>query len=134
MSSEVEYLIWVWMNLEKSQTLIGLQFLENVFHWSKFKARSHEIFFTWTFDLLLINSTKFYCLEFIFHNIKEILNLNTNSKGNKSWNKNKNFHLFLILMLKKYCLSKVKTPYEQFLIFLNFMNTFSKAICWCSWK
>ena len=29
-------------------------------------------------------------------------------------------------MLKKYCLSKVKTPYEQFLIFLNFMNTFSK--------
>ena len=28
--------------------------MENVFHWSKFKARSHDIFFSWTFDLLLI--------------------------------------------------------------------------------
>ena len=36
-----------------------------------------------------------YCLEFISHHITEILNLNTNSEGNQSWNKNKHFHLFL---------------------------------------
>ena len=31
-------------------------FSENVFHWSKFKARLHEIFLSRIFDLLLINS------------------------------------------------------------------------------
>ena len=36
-----------------------------------------------------------YCLEFISHHITEILYLNTNSKGNQSWNQNKQFHLFL---------------------------------------
>ena len=35
------------------------------------------------------------CLEFISHHITEILYLNTNSKGNQSWNKNNHFHLFL---------------------------------------
>ena len=35
--------------------------MENVFHRSKFKAHSHDIFFSWTFDLLLINSR---CLVF----------------------------------------------------------------------
>ena len=29
-----------------NQTLIGLYFSENVFHWSKFKARSHDVFFS----------------------------------------------------------------------------------------
>ena len=41
------------------QTLIGLWFSENVFHWSKFKPRSHDIFFSWTFDLLLMNSSRY---------------------------------------------------------------------------
>ena len=35
----------------------------------------------------------------ICRHIKEILYLNTNVMGNQSWSKNKNFHLFLILML-----------------------------------
>ena len=33
--------------------------MENVFHWSKFKACSHDIFFSWTFDLLLFSSNKY---------------------------------------------------------------------------
>ena len=74
LSREVGYLFWVWMNLEKSReqqlfwvnlypncnkNFIGLQFSENVFHWSKFKLPSHGIFFSWTFDLLLINSSRY---------------------------------------------------------------------------
>ena len=31
-------------------------FSENVSHWSKFKASSHDVFVSLTFDLLLINS------------------------------------------------------------------------------
>ena len=44
----------------------------------------------------------------------EILHVNINFMGNQSWNKNKHFHLFMTVMLKKpafYC--KVKTPYEK---------------------
>ena len=43
-------------------------------------------------------------------------------------NKNKHFHLFLMLMLTNpvFFLYKVKIPCEQFLIFLNFMNKFSE--------
>ena len=54
-------------------------------------------FFSWTFDLLLINSSRYLvseCLEFISHHTKEILYVNTNFMG-------KHFHLFLILILKK---------------------------------
>ena len=49
------------------------------------------------FGLTLVD---IYCLGFISHHIKEILYVNTNSKGNQSEHKNKRFHLFLILMLK----------------------------------
>ena len=49
------------------------------------------------FWLTLVNG---YCLEFISHHIKEILYINASSRGNQSWNKNKHFHLFLILILK----------------------------------
>ena len=78
-----------------NQTLTGLEFSENVFDWSKFKPRSHDIFFSWTFELLWLTQVHIYCLEFIFHHITEILHLNTNSKENQSWNKNQHFHLFL---------------------------------------
>ena len=33
-----------------------LIFFENVLYWSKFKARSHDVLFSWPFDPLLINS------------------------------------------------------------------------------
>ena len=99
------------------QNLIGLQVLENVFLWSKFKAHSCDIFFSWTFDLLFINSSiDIYCLEFISHRNKEILYVNTNAKGNQSWNKNKDIHIFTCF----WCIGTI--PYQQFLLFLSFMN------------
>ena len=42
-----------------------------------------------------------YYLEFISHHLKEMLYVNTWTHGNQLWNKNKYFHLLLILMLKK---------------------------------
>ena len=68
--------------------------MENVFDWSKFKACSHG---TYSFEPVLINSSRYLQLGLY---IKEIMYVNTNSKGNQSWNKNKHFHLFLILVLK----------------------------------
>ena len=59
---QIGYLFWVWMNsrqiCKQAKTKLSLAYIfsENVFHWSKFKARSHDLFFSWTFDLLLINS------------------------------------------------------------------------------
>ena len=44
------------VTISQNQTLIGLYFSENVLPWSKFKARSHNVFFSLTFGLLLINS------------------------------------------------------------------------------
>ena len=58
-----------------------------------------HVHMTYSFLELLIffwlTQVDIYCLEFISHHITEILYLNTNSKGNQSWNKNKHFHLFL---------------------------------------
>ena len=62
------------------------------FHWSKFKARSHDIFFSWTFDLILINSR--YLVLFISHYIKEILYVNTNFMGSQLWSKTNIFSCF----------------------------------------
>ena len=63
-------------------------------------------------------------MEFISHHIKKILYVNTNSKGNQPWNKNKdnNFHLFLILTLKNpVFLCRFIISYQQFLMFLSFI-------------
>ena len=40
--------------------------MENVFHLSQFKQRSHDIFFSWTFDLPLINSSRYLLFGFYF--------------------------------------------------------------------
>ena len=40
--------------------------LENVFNWSNVKARSHDLFFSWTFDLLLINSSRYLVFRVYF--------------------------------------------------------------------
>ena len=102
LSREVGYLFWVWMNSVESrkqqlfsvnlktshnQTFIGLRFSGNIFHWSKFKARSHDILFSWTFYVLLINSCKHLY-------IKEILYINKNPRGTQSWNRYKYVHIF----------------------------------------
>ena len=48
------------------QTLIGLHFSKNAFHWSKFEARPYDIFFSWTFDLFLINSSNYFLFVIYF--------------------------------------------------------------------
>ena len=46
------------------------------------------------FWLTLVN---IYCLEFISHYIKEIMDISKNSKGNESWKRNKKTHIFTCL-------------------------------------
>ena len=74
------------------------------------------IFFLLT--LLIFFLLDIYCLEFISHHIKEILYINTDSKGNQSWNKNKEINIFTCFQCR------VKILYQQFLFFLSFMNIF----------
>ena len=78
----------------------------------------HMTFSSWTFNLLLINSTVFRLYFFNMPN-KYCMWIKTNVMGNQSWNKSKHFHLFLILMLKNHF----------FNVKLNlFMNYFYKHI------
>ena len=44
-SSRATITLGKFVSKPKSNSL-GLYFLENVFHWSKFKARSHDVFFS----------------------------------------------------------------------------------------
>ena len=77
------------------------------------------------------SSIDVYCLELISHHIKEILNINTNSKGNQSWNQSKKIYIFTIsdTDVEKSCfLCGVKIPYQQFLTFLSFMNIFRSRL------
>ena len=94
---------------------------ENFLHWSKFKAHSHNILFSWNVDLLSLT-----LVYFLPNN--EILSMNTNLMWNQSWNKNKYFHLFLILKMFGFFKCKVRTPSKWFLTFLSFMNSFWEAV------
>ena len=80
------------MQTRHNQILIGLLFSRNIFQWSKFKARSHDIFFI---DLLLIF---FWYLVFGVYFSPRHRNIvcETNFIGIQSWNKNKHIHFFLI--------------------------------------
>ena len=101
--------------------------MENVFHWLNFKARLHVIFFSWTVDLLFMNSSiDSYWLEFISQYIKELLYVITNSKGNQSWKKNKEIYIFTCSWYSSF-LCGVKIPYQQFLTFLSFTNIFRSS-------
>ena len=60
--------------------VIGLWFSENVFHWSRFKARSHDIPFLELLILFWLTLVD----EFISHNTKRILHVNKNFMGNQS--------------------------------------------------
>ena len=146
------------MNLEKSrkrqfsvnlqtnhiQTLIGLQFSENVFHWSKYKPR--DKFFSWTFDILLINSSRYLFFEVYFspHHRNIVSGYRPDSKRNQSSNKNKHFHLFLSWNKKKNiftCFFNIKLKflvnkfYFSSVSSYDFMKTFSEtAVHRCSSK
>ena len=103
LSREVEYLFWVWMNSEKvvndcKQAIIKLS-LACSFRKMFFIGQNLN-FLTWhllflNFDLLLINWSRYLSLEVYFSpRHRNIASVNTNSKGNHSWNKNKHFDLF----------------------------------------
>ena len=117
-SREVGYFIWVWTNSEKSckrqlfsvickhaiiKLLFAYCFRKNVFYWSNLKHVHMTYYFIELLIFFWLTLADNCCLEFISHYIKEILYVNTNSKGNQSWNTkqgDKHFHLSLILMLK----------------------------------
>ena len=46
----------------------------------------HMTYIFWTFDLFSLSLVDIYWLAFIFHCMREILYVNTNSKENQSWN------------------------------------------------
>ena len=99
-------------------------------------SRAHDIFFSWTFDLLLVSCSWYLVLgvlkEIFLTTLKKywkpkLHHAQMSWERNQPWNKNKHFNLFLILILKKPVFQcKIKTPYE-FLFFFGFMNTFSET-------
>ena len=110
LSWEGLYLFWVWMNSDKSRKrqickqailklFLAYSFRKIVFHWSKFKALSDHIFLSFNLlsNLLLSNCIDTCWLGLVSHCIKEILYLNTCSKENQSWNKNKEIYIFTCL-------------------------------------
>ena len=58
----------------------------------------------------------FYYLKFISPHIKEIFYVNTNSKRNQSWNKNKHFHLFSDIDVVISCLLNVQLKFLRLFI------------------
>ena len=127
--------------------LFFLSFSENVYHWSKFKARScdsfHEllIFFwltpvtlfehssmVWTWSHGLFEHSSKFGLS-----LKEMLYLYTYSKW---WNKNKEINIFTYFWCwcwKIFVFFNAESKndsatnfHQQILIFLSFMNTFKE--------
>ena len=95
----------------------------------------------------LVNSSIYiYCLEFLSHRFKEIFYVNTKSKENQSWNKNKDIYIF-VFFFWWWCrddiddvfniiwywwywwcfLCRVKILYQQTLTFRSFMNIFRSS-------
>ena len=95
------------MYTSHNQTLIGLKFSKNLFHWSKFKPSSHPIFFSWTFDLLLISSSRY--LLFGYLSQKYYIWIQT-QKGTNHKIKTNIFLCFFDI--------KLTIPYEQLFFFL----------------
>ena len=91
--------------------------MENAFHWSKFKAHSHELFFSWSFDLLLINSSIYLLFGVYLSPHQKILYVNTNFQRSQPWNK-KHFHFFQILIFENPVFLKfVSAIFIKFLFF-----------------
>ena len=96
--------------------------------------RSYDISLSWTFDLPFINfSIDIYCLGFISYHIKEILYVNTNSKGNQSWNKNRDIFIFIcfwcwcwIVCSIEFYSIELKSLINNFQL-LSFMNIFRSS-------
>ena len=98
---EIGYLFLVWMNSMKSrkyswyfskqvitELLLAYSFpkIYMVYSWLKLKAHSRDIFFPWTFELLLNKSSWcFFIWRLISYYIEETLYVNTYSKW---WKRN----------------------------------------------
>ena len=114
---------------------------QKIFFIGQFKARSHDIFFSQTFDVLLINSSRHLFVWGLFHftSKKYFISIQTSNETNHEI-ETKEIYIYTCfwywcwkIMLFFWC--RVKIPYEQFLIFLSFMIKFSEAaICSCSSK
>ena len=75
-----------------------------------------------------------YCLEFISHQVTEILHLNTNSEEKQSWNKKRSIFTCFFQEIKTNIFTcffnvqniNIKIPYEQS-FFVSFMNVFRSS-------
>ena len=134
MSREFGNLSWVGMNLKVESDLLLLAFfLWNIFFTGQNLKHVHV---TYSFlELLIFFSLPLadtYCLEFFSHHIKEILNVNTNSKRNQSSNRNKvikvSFCLWYLCwnILLFSCWDEI--PYQQLVIFLFHEPIYLKVI------
>ena len=146
-SRKVGYLLSIWMNAEKSHkqqllsvilwtrhyhTLIGLQFLEKVFYWSKNKARIKNVYVTYSFHEILICFWLTlvdidFILRLISHYIREKLHANTYLGGNKWWK----FPPASYTDVGKSCFcsnAELKIPCQQFFIFLSFRNILNSCL------
>ena len=83
--TKVGYLYWVWMILATSREC---KWSTNSFHWSKFKAHSRDALFLWLLIFFWSILVNIFIWSLISHYI------NTPSKGNKWWNKNKEIWIF----------------------------------------
>ena len=114
-------------------------FWKNFFHWSQFKQRSHGIFFSWTFDLPLINSSRYLLFGFYFspHHRSIITDWIQAPKKNNHETKTRIFTCFFheikTNIFTDFFNIKLKTPYEQFLPFFSFPFP-EEAVCRCSSK
>ena len=94
------------------------------FSFAKFKAHSHDIFFSRTFDLLLINSSKYllFGVYFSLHQKNTVCKYKLQRRPIIKLKTDMHFHLSLILMLKNPVLKpcflscRVKISYQQLLI------------------
>ena len=81
-----------------------------------------------------LSQVDIYCLEFISHQVTEILHLNTNSKGKQSWNKRRSIFTCFFHEIKTNIFTcffnvqniNIKIPYEQS-FFLSLMNVFRSS-------
>ena len=87
----------------------------------KIKACSQDVFFSWSFDLILINSGRYLLFGVYFslgltNCIKEISYINANSKGNQLWNENKETNIFMLFFSQFYeriFLKVIKQPFRR---------------------
>ena len=92
-------------------------------------------------DLLLINFSGYFTVWSLFLTYQKVLYVNTNFQGNQSWNKNKHFHLLLLLILKNTVFLNGKLKFLMNVWFFSVSWTHFQKLLFaddlknrCSWK